>query len=155
MRHFEDFAVGDVHTVGEYLVTREEIVAFAEKWDPQPFHTDPEAALSSVFKGLIAAGCHVFSISILLQNDPKIRSQVLAGFGWDQVRFGHPVRPGDRLSLTVECLEKRVSRSRPDAGIVRNLIIVRNQDGKSVLTYYDTILVGRRADYDQEASQIT
>lgn len=144
MRHFEDFRPGEETTVGDYLVTEDELIDFAKKWDPQPFHVDKEAAGESVFGGLIACGCHVVSISILLQNEVGTRPNIIAGLGWDQLRFPKPVRPGDRLSLTVVCLEKRELRSRSEQGIVRNLVTVTNQQGEPVLTYQDTIIVAKR-----------
>ncbi len=143
-RHFEDFHLGEETTVGDYLVTAEEIIEFAKKWDPQPFHTDEEAARRSMFGGLIACGCHVVSISILLQNGASTKPNIIAGLGWDQLRFPSPVRPNDRLSLTVVCLEKRELRSRADQGIVRNLVTLTNQKGNAVLTYQDTIIVAKR-----------
>lgn len=143
-KHFEDFHVGEETTVGDYRVTVDEIVEFAKKWDPQPFHTDEKDARRSIFGGLIACGCHVVSISILLQNGVGAKPNIIAGLGWDQLRFPSPVRPNDRLSLTVVCLEKRELRSRADQGIVRNLVTLINQKGEPVLTYQDTIIVAKR-----------
>jgi acyl dehydratase len=143
-KHFEDFHVGEETTVGDYHVTKEEIIEFAQKWDPQPFHVDEEAATESIFGGLIACGCHLVSISILLENGAGTKPNIMAGLGWDQLRFPRPVRPNDKLSLTVVCLEKRELRSRADQGIVRNLVTLTNQKGEPVLTYQDTIIVAKR-----------
>ncbi len=144
-KYFEDFHLGQETTVGNYLVTTDEIIEFAKKWDPQPFHTDEEAAKQSIFGGLIACGCHLVSISILLENESSTKPNIIAGLGWDQVRFPNPVRPGDKLSLTVVCLEKRELRSRAEQGIVRNLVTLTNQKGEPVITYQDTIIVAKRA----------
>ena len=143
-KHFEDFHVGQTTTVGDYRVTKEEIIEFARKWDPQPFHVDEEAARESVFGGLIACGCHLVSISILLENETGTKPNLVAGLGWDKLRFLRPVMPGDRLSLTTECLETRESKSRTDQGIVRNLVTLTNQRGEPVLSYQDTIIVTKR-----------
>ena len=141
LQHFEDYRVGGVARAGEYLVTREEIIEFASKWDPQPFHIDEKAAEESDFGGLVACGCHTLAIAIWLMNRKEIRPCIVAGFGWDELRFPNPVRPGDRLSVTVECLEKRPSASRPQCGIVHTLCTVSNQRGSQVLRFKDTILV--------------
>jgi acyl dehydratase len=145
IKYFEDFRLGQEITVGNYLVTADEIVEFAKKWDPQPFHTDEEAAKQSMFGGLIACGCHLVSISILLENEAGTKPNIVAGLGWDHLRFPNPVRPGDKLSLTVVCLEKRGLKSRAEQGIVRNLVTLTNQKGEPVLTYQDTIIVAKRA----------
>jgi acyl dehydratase len=144
-KHFEDFHLGEDTTVGNYLVTTDEIIEFARKWDPQPFHVDEEAAKQSIFGGLIACGCHLVSISILLENESLTKPNIIAGLGWDHLRFPNPVRPGDKLSLTVVCLEKRELKSRAEQGIVRNLVTLTNQRGEPVLTYQDTIIVAKRA----------
>jgi acyl dehydratase/catechol 2,3-dioxygenase-like lactoylglutathione lyase family enzyme len=145
LSYLEDFQVGQQRTVGEYLVSAEEIIDFAAKWDPQPFHTDREAASASVFGGLTACGPHILAIRTwLLFRMPK-KAYVLAGLGIDELRFAAPVRPNDRLSLVSECLEVRPSSTRPDRGIVGSLITVNNQDGRAVLTSKDTIMVARRS----------
>jgi acyl dehydratase len=144
-RHFEDFAPGWTATVGEHKVTREEIVEFALKWDPQPFHTDPAGAKKFGFADVIACGCHLVAIAIRLLNSKEIKPNILAGFGWDELRFSNPVGPGDRLSLTVECLSTRESKSKKDTGIVRSRVVVSNQKGEQVLTFIDTILVAKRS----------
>lgn len=144
MKHFEDYVVGGTFTAGEYVVTKEEIIEFATKWDPQPFHVDEEAAGRSAFGGLVACGCHTVSIAIWLLNSETIRPKILAGLGWDELRFPSPVRPGDRLSVTVECLGKRESASKPDCGIVRTRCILSNQNREPVLQFTDAILVAKR-----------
>lgn len=144
IKHFDDFEVSKKTTVGEYLVTKEEIIEFASKWDPQPFHVDEDAALRSPFKGLIACSAHIISIAIKLMDSKEVKTNVVAGLGWNEVRFPNPVRPGDRLSATVECLTKRESQSKPDRGIVRTQISLYNQRGELVVTYEDTIMVAKR-----------
>ncbi|MFH1294083.1 MAG: MaoC/PaaZ C-terminal domain-containing protein [Pseudomonadota bacterium] len=144
MKYLEDFVLGEVEKVGEYYLTQEEIIAFGKKWDPQLFHIDPKAADKSVFSGLIAAGTHLIAITVfqLVTHQPKV--SVLAGLGWDEVRFLSPARPGDTLTLFRECLEIRPSASKLDRGVVRNRLTLNNQKAQSLLSYVDTILVAKR-----------
>ena len=144
MKYFEDFVPGEVEMVGEHQLTQEEMIAFGKKWDPQFFHTDPEAADKSIFHGLVAAGSHLIAITILhlVTHQPSV--SVLAGLGWDEVRFLGPARPGDTLTLYRECIERRPSTSKPDRGVVRNRLTLSNQNSQPVLSYVDTILVAKR-----------
>lgn len=144
MKYFEDFVLGEIEKVGEHQLTQEDIIAFGRKWDPQFFHTDPEAAAMSIFNGLIAAGTHLIAITVLHLITHQPRVSVLAGLGWDEVRFIGPARPGDTLTLFRECLEIRPSTSKPDRGVVRNRLTLSNQKGQDVLSYVDTILVAKR-----------
>ena len=144
MKYFEDFVLGEVEKVGEYNLTQEEIIEFGKKWDPQPFHIDPVAADKSVFSGLVAAGIHLIAITVLQLIIHQPRVSVLAGLGWDEVRFLDPARPGDTLTLFRECIEIRPSTSKLDRGVVRNRLTLSNQNGQSLLSYVDTILVAKR-----------
>ncbi len=143
LKHFEDFHVGDRTVLGPHAVTREEILEFARRWDPQPFHLDEAAAEASVFQGLTAPGCLVVAITVSLLTTQPVRVAVLAALGWDEVRFLGPVRPGDALSIVHECIEVKESRSKPDRGVVKNRITALNGRGEAVLTYVDTILVAK------------
>src|SRR6476661_6044851 len=114
--YFEEAEVGKLRTAGPYLVSRNEIIEFAKKYDPQPFHINEEAAARSVFAGLTASSAHTFSILIsLLSKTQSVR--VLAGLGWDELRLPTPVRPGDALDVELTVLEKRDSKSKSDRGI--------------------------------------
>jgi len=144
MKYFEDFVVGEAEKVGEHHLTREEIIAFGKQWDPQFFHINPDAADESVFSGLIAAGTHLISITVLKLVTHEPRVSVLAGLGWDEVRFLGPARPGDTLTVFRECLQVSPSASKPDRGIVKNRITLSNHNDQPVLSYMDTILVARR-----------
>ena len=144
MKYFEDFVVGEIEKVGKYHLTKEDIITFARKWDPQYFHIDQEAADKSVFSGLIAAGTHLLAITVLQLVTHQPRVSVLAGLGWDEVRFLGPARHGDTLTLFRECLEIRPSASKQDRGVVRNRLTLSNQNGHSLLSYMDTILVAKR-----------
>jgi acyl dehydratase len=143
--YFEEAEVGKLRTAGPYLVSRNEIIEFARKYDPQPFHIDEEAAARSVFAGLTASGAHTFAILIsLLSKTEPYSLRVLAGLGWDELRFLIPVRPGDELYLELAILEKRESKSNSDRGIVRGQIHLRNQKREIVLQCVNTVLVARR-----------
>lgn len=142
--YYEDIEVGKAVSVGEYEITKGEVVKFASKWDPQPFHIDEEAAEGSIHGGFIASGSHVMAIRTWLLHRQPDHPAVLAGLGWDEVRFPNPARVGDRLSLTIEYLEKRVSQTRPDSGIVHSRITITNQEGNPVLIHKDAILVAKR-----------
>jgi acyl dehydratase len=144
MRYFEDYRIGEQTDIGNHLVTKEEIIEFASKWDPQPIHIDENAAKSSIFGGIIAAGCHLVAIAIRLISLSDIGASVIAAAGWDEVRFLNPVRPGDRLSLKVECVEAKPCKSKPDRGIIRDRFTLANQRGDNVLQFTDTIFVARR-----------
>lgn len=134
-RYFEDYVPGAVYTYGSVVLSEEEILDFARRFDPQSFHTDPEAAADGPFKGLIASGWHTSAVMMRLYADhfvSKVAS--LASPGVDELRWVQPVRPGDALSIRTTILDARVSRSKPDRGIVRTGIEVLNQRGEPVLT---------------------
>ncbi|MFO8009521.1 MAG: MaoC/PaaZ C-terminal domain-containing protein [Dehalococcoidia bacterium] len=142
--YFEDLEPHRKDYLGEYTVDKDEVIEFARKWDPQPFHIDEEAAASSGTGGIIAPAIYTIGISNRLAAEYGSPIAALAGLGWDMVRFPHPVKPGDRISVTAECLEKRDSNSNPDAGIACSLIEVRNQHGELCLSFRTTYLVARK-----------
>jgi len=141
---FDDLRVGTVLSSTEpYEITRDEIVEIAQRFDPQPFHLDDEAAPASQFGGLVASGVHTLAASIRLGAGEAPATAAVAGLGMDEIRMLLPVRPGDRLQQTTEITELRPSASRPDRGIVRGKRTVRNQDGVPVMTYTLTWMVER------------
>ncbi len=142
--YFEDFPIGSTRSVGEYEVTRDEIVEFARKWDPQPFHIDETVAQSSVFGGLTASACHTIAISSALMSRHPDIAQTVAALGFEDMRFPNPVRPGDRLSFVSECIARRESRSRPQLGIVTERSTMMNQDGLPVMTMTASFMVEKR-----------
>ncbi len=98
--YFEEAEVGKLRTAGPYLVSRNEIIEFAQKYDPQPFHINEEAAARSVFAGLTASAAHTFAILLSLLNKAQPYSlRTLAGLGWDELRLPIPVRPETSLDL--------------------------------------------------------
>lgn len=150
--YFEDLIVGEERvSLISHVVTPEEIKEFAGKWDPQPFHVDEEAAAKSAYGGLVASSAHIFAINLRLGNHQKHNVAALAGLGMEELVFRHPVRPGDRLSWTSACTEKRVSRTRPDRGIITTLTRMLNQNGDVVMQCKAKILVKRREPGEVEA----
>jgi acyl dehydratase len=144
--YFEDIEVGDSQKAGPYSVSKDEIIQFAEKYDPRPFHIDEAAAARSVFAGLSASAAHTFAIFYSLTNKlhPPIRA--IAALGYDELRLPNPVRPDDELDLDVRVLEKRESKSKSDRGIFRFRAFLRNQRRETVLECISNILVARRPD---------
>jgi acyl dehydratase len=143
---FEDFPPGRLGIFGPRHVTREEIVAFAAEFDPQPMHLDDEAAKASMLNGLAASGWHLCSIMMRMMFDGFLgRTASLGSPGVNEVRWLAPLRPGDDLTLDVEVTEARVSRSRPDTGIVTFKAVVRNAAGQALCEMVSPIIVGRRA----------
>jgi acyl dehydratase len=134
-RYFEDYAVGAVYEYGYASVSEAEIIAFAERFDPQPIHVDARFAASGPFGGLIASGWHTVGISMRMIVDHYIsRVASLASPGVDELRWPTPVRPGDSLRLRTTILETRQSRSKPDRGLVRTHAELLNQHDQTVLS---------------------
>lgn len=128
-RYFEDYTEGAVYEYGYRSVTEEEILRYAEQFDPQRIHTDLEYAATGPFGGLIASGWHSCGLMMRLLADHYIsRVASLASPGGDELRWAVPVRPGDSLRLRTTTLETRASRSKPDRGIIRTKIELVNQD---------------------------
>lgn len=134
-RYLEDYVAGAVHEFDGITVDQAEAIAFAKRFDPQPFHTDPEAAKHSAFGGLIASGWHTASLMMRLFVDHYLSHVASLGSpGVDQLRWLKPVRPGDRLVLRVTVHEVKRSRSKPDRGILHSHIEVLNQRREVVMT---------------------
>lgn len=132
-------------TVGpSAVVDRAEMIAFAEAWDPMPFHLDDAAGMAA-FGGATAPGVYVMAFKQRLLHRLDARPDVIASGGFDEVRFLQPVRPGDRLTLALDWLEKRLSKSRPDRGIVKVRSTLVNQRGETAFTKIDIVLVRVRA----------
>jgi acyl dehydratase len=149
---FEEIEVGATGASGEYAVTEQEILEFGRRFDPRPIHIDAAAAASSAFGDLVASGCHVFCIRSWLASRLDPRPALVAGLGLESMDLPAPVRAGDRLSLRVEYLDKRLSRSRPDRGVVRMRNTVVNQRGEAVMRLVAKLLVPCRGDGLRTAS---
>lgn len=142
---FEDFPTGSVAAFPGPTVTKDDIVAFAREFDPQPFHVDEEAAKQTFTGGLIASGWHTCALTMRMNADGFLLDAAGMGApGIEEVRWLKPVRPGDSLSVRRTVLESRESRSRPDMGLVRFLTEVLNQAGDVVMTQVNWIMFGRR-----------
>lgn len=143
---FEDFPPGARFELGSHRVEAEEILGFAAAHDPQPFHIDEQTAARTPFGGLIASGWHTASIFMKLYVDTLLARSAGAGSpGVDELRWLHPVRPGDVLTGTLTVLEARALVSRPDLGLVVPLCEAVNQDGVTVLRMKLLSLFLRRA----------
>ena len=144
-RYFEDYIPGQVHEFGTITVSEPEIIEFARQFDPQPMHVDPEAAAEGRYGGIIASGWHTVGLAMRLLVDHYISKVAsLASPGVDEVRWPHPVRPGDAIRIRVSVLEARPSRSKPDRGVVRTLIEAFNQDDQLVLSLVAMSIFRRR-----------
>ncbi|MBO32657.1 MAG: acyl dehydratase [Rhodospirillaceae bacterium] len=134
--YLEDYEVGRTYILGEFSVDECEIIEFAEKFDPQPFHVNPIAAKGTQFGGVIASGYHVLSMAMRLLVDRFIspKSSIVSP-GLDEIRWHQPTRPGDRLRCQVTVTSMRPSKSKPDRGILYDLVELHNQDGDLVLSY--------------------
>jgi acyl dehydratase len=145
MRYFEDFKPGEVIELGSRTITKEAIVAFATEFDPQVFHVDEEAAKRTIYGGLLASGWHTGSLLMRLLYEGLLKGTVSLGSpGIDELRWLRPVRPGDTLSARMTVTESIPSRSKPDRGIIRSVLEMRNQHGEVVLTLRGMSLLGRR-----------
>ncbi len=145
-RFFEDYEVGAVAELGPVAVDAEEVVAFARRYDPQPMHTDPKAAAAGPFGGLIASGWHTAALMMRLIVEQYLSpASSLASPGVDELRWLRPVRPGDTLSVRVTVIEATRSRSKPDRGVVRSMVEVRNQHGETVMSLQPINLVRCRS----------
>lgn len=144
---FEDFPPGRFGTFGPRRVTREEVLAFAAEYDPQPMHLDEEAAARSMLGGLSASGWHLCSIMMRMMFDGFIgRTASLGSPGVNELRWLAPLRPGDDITLDIDVAEARVSNSRPETGIVTFRGVVRNAAGQQLCEMVSPIIVRRRAE---------
>jgi acyl dehydratase len=146
--YLEDFHAGDVAETPARRVSREEMVAFAREFDPQPFHVDEEAAKRSPFGGLVASGWHTASLCMRMVVEHALASDGETGSlgspGVDELRWLRPVRPGDSLTVRIEVLEVVPSRSKADRGLVKLRYTMRNQDAQDVMTMVALGIMRRR-----------
>jgi len=144
MIYFEDLVIGAETEFGSYEVTREEVLEFARKYDPQPFHLSDEAAAKTHFGRLAASGWHTAALTmrLLVQGGVPIAGGMVGAGG--EIRWPKPTRPGDTLRVHSEIVEIAQSRSRPDRGIVTIRIETRNQHGDTVQLFVGKLIVPRR-----------
>lgn len=145
-RFWEDYRVGRTWQLGEVRLSEADIVAFARRYDPQPFHLDPAAALDGPFNGLVASGWQTCAaVMRLLVEGFLSPASSLGSPGVDEVRWLRPVRPGVGYPLQVTVLEARVSRGKPDRGLLRSQLTLTEADGPPVLGLQAMNLVRRRS----------
>jgi len=145
MVYFEDFTVGQRVAIGSVVVDEAELIAFAQRYDPQPFHVDAEKARASIYGGRIASGWHTCAMVMRLACDAYLlQAASLGSPGVEKIEWLAPVRPGDRLSAWREVLESRPSRSKPDRGTVYTRLEAENQDGRLVMRMHAWSMFGRR-----------
>jgi len=143
MTRFADMTVGEVRRFGRYAVTRDEVLAFARAYDPQPFHLSDEGAAGTHFGRLAASGWHscAMTMAMIVADLTERGEHGLGSPGIDELRWLRPVHPGDVLRCETELLDKRLSDSRPGLGILRNRTTVFNQDDAPVLRFVSTSFV--------------
>ena len=147
LKYYEDYALQKtIHIPVTYRVTEEEIISMATKWDPQPFHIDKQAAIESIFGGLVASSAHIIPIFIWLGQQEGIKTAAVSALGFEEMKPLLPIRPDDELSYQYECTEKRLSRSRPGVGIVKCVGRMYNQKGEMVFTGTVASLVAMRTE---------
>ena len=146
MIYFEDLEVGKETHFGSYEVTREEVLEFARKYDPQPFHLSDEAAAKTHFKRLAASGWHscAMTMAVMARHVVDEEQASLGSPGIDELRWMKPVYPGDTLNVSGRIVELRPSRSKPELGSFRSEVTVTNQDDVAVLRFTSIVLISRR-----------
>ncbi len=148
MLYWEDLEVGTDKTFGTYDVTREEVVEFARKYDPQPFHLSDEAAARTHFGKIAASGWHTAAMTMRVIVD-ALTKEPQAGLGSpgvDDLRWLRPVYPGDTLTMHGTIVDKTPSRSKPELGTIRTQTTVTNQDGVDVMRFTSIVLMQRKPD---------
>ncbi len=145
-QYFEDFAVGDVFRAGPVALAEDDIVAFARRYDPQPFHIDPEAAAETIYGGIIASGWHTICATFRVLVDAGfLRGGGMGSPGLDKLRWIKPVRAGEALDITLTVTSTRLSSSRDDRGYVELDFAAINPAGETVMTYHVAEVVRRRS----------
>ena len=143
MKNFEDFEIGHTERFGRYTLSRSEVLEFASKYDPQPFHLDDHAAAANpIFGKLAASGWHTAAIAMrmLVDHDKVTNGGRLGSPGLEELSWLKPVYPGDTLSLAVEVIDKRIPKSRPEIGFVKIRSCVFNQNEEIVLRQIATFI---------------
>lgn len=146
MRYFEDIEIGAIQRFGHYEVTRDEVLEFAQKYDPQAFHLDDEAAAKTHFGRVSASGWHTCAMTMRMMVDNMLenRQAGLGSPGVDSIEWLMPVYPGDTLRCESETLEKRRSKSKPEMGIMKGRATVFNQNDEPVMRMKSTGMIAVR-----------
>jgi acyl dehydratase len=147
--YWEDFQKGRVFEHGPHRVPREEMIAFAAEYDPQPFHLDDEAARATMFGGLAASGWYSCCVLMRMMAEGFVlNSNSMGAPGVEEVKWHAPIRPEDDLLMRATVLETRASNSRPEMGFVRFNFELFNTAGELVMTLVSSLMLGRRARAD-------
>ena len=141
--YYEDIVIGGELRSSERVLDKGEMTDFAQRWDPLPIHLDDEAARAAGFEGITASGSFLLAVKNRLLYELGMELAVVVSFGFDEVRFRTPGRPGDKVQLRLEWHEKRLSNSRPGTGIAKHLCELIRADGAVLLSLYDTVLVAQ------------
>lgn len=146
MIYFEDMEIGAERVFGSYDVTRDEVLEFARKYDPQPFHLSDEAAAKTHFGRLAASGWHTCAMTMAVIARAVVEEEQagLGSPGVDELRWLKPVYPGDRITVSGKIIESIPSRSKPDIGVIKSENIVTNQDDVPVMRFTSIVLMRRR-----------
>jgi acyl dehydratase len=145
MLYLEDITVGQIFRSGRMRVDKDRIKTFAAEFDPQPFHLDEAAAQNSIFRGLAASGLHTAAMTMRLLVESEFKpADGIIGAGFDELRWPHPVRPGDELRVESEVLDVRPSKSRPNQGLIKVRATTLNQDDEAVQVFIGNLVVPRR-----------
>ncbi len=143
--YFDDLPKGYTFETGTRTLSEDEITGFARQWDPQSFHTDPEAAKASPYGGLIASGFHTLLTAFNLTLGANVWNEASMGSpGMDNLRWIRPVRPGDTLRVRIEVTSSTPSQSRGDRGRTGFRHTVLNQNDEVVMTYHCVVILARR-----------
>jgi acyl dehydratase len=146
-RYFEDYEIGSIERFGSYEMTRDEMIEFASRYDPQPFHLDDEAAAANpIFRELSASGWHTAAAAMrmLVDQGRKTGNSSMGSPGVEELRWLKPVYAGDVLTLQVEVIDKSAPRSLPDIGFVKLRIIAYNQHGEAVMSQVASNIQAKR-----------
>jgi len=143
-RYFEDIIIGEKRESGARTITKDELMEFATRYDPQYFHSDPVAAKQSIFGELIASGIHSAAIWRLLDHDINRDTHWICGVAWEEVRWPYPIRAGDTVRARSEALSKRLSASDRSRGIVECRYTLLNQRDEVVFTCRSVNLIEMR-----------
>ena len=142
--YFDDIELGLQTDYDPYIVDHDEMLDFSRKWDNLPIHVDGNAARLLGHRGIIASGQFTLCIKQFFINQTGWRDAVIGAAGWNEVRFKKPVYAGDKISGSIRCVDKIQSRSKPDRGIVRFEIILKNQHDEVVLSLLDDVMMEKR-----------
>jgi len=151
-KYYEDLVEGEHLHCRTVVMTKEDITGFAREFDPQPFHTDEDAATRSLFGGLVASSLHILSACTRVVVEAQGDVAILSGVGMDEVKMYHPVRPDDILTIAAWWTDLKRSESKPDRGFVGIRCKVSNQKGESVIEYGYRYMIDCRTPVEQHVT---